>query len=462
MIQSQHISDANDRLATAMADAISKWQEWCHRRVDSYVSLGGDRGRVHHSMDCTPPPDPAFSLDANQRSRSINEVFGQAIIPIAIVKKDALHEFDSRLPNGESMPILGKSENIRIAFGILRFLYQQALELDELPDALSLALERIVGSSADSKSIADELVDHGVIEGSKVIDAELLKQKPYIVELTKDLSTGFILCGVIPVDLLGERIVLKISYLWKFDSLHRFKTNTKVAITGRRSLRLPMTGCNHTKSYHLEFRVPDGARCIGMKLPASDGVESTDGTADPDHSKFKVGGPTIHLISSYEKPPEFQEAWAELAIASDASYWTAVISTTMTSILLGILYRAGDIASIQSALNVQLLLAIPAVLIGLMSAKDNHSLSSGITIPHQIALVASATILIFVALVWGLSTTVDDRKLVAGVGAILALCLGCLVLLRRYFGPLRRVAKVLYYGANRPPLSVELKWREEL
>lgn len=462
MIQAQSVFDSSDILARAMADAISKWQQWCHRRVDSYVPLDSDRGRVYHSMDCTPPPDSAFSLDADQRTRDIDDVHGQAIVPIAIVKKDALHEFDSRLPSGEPMPILGKRENVRIAFDVLKYLYGQALEMNELPENLLSALMKIVGNSKDAEVVANDLVQHGMIDGSKVIDAEKLKQKPLIVELTMDLSTGFILCGVVPVNLLGERVVLKISYLWKFDSLHRMKTNSKVVASGRRSLRLPMTGCNHTNSYHMEFRVPAGASCIGMKLPDADEEDSAVGTYEVDRRKFDAQGSTIHLIASYDKPPAIQEAWVELTMNRDSSYWTAIASSVITSILLGLLYFSTDSAIAQSASNIQLLLAVPAVLLGLMSTKSNHSLSSAFAIPHQIVLVACATILIFVALAWSLSSCTRPRELVLGVGALAALCLCLFVLLRRYFGWLRRAAKIVYYGLNRPSMSVESKWREQL
>lgn len=62
------VVDPDWKLAEAMASAVLGWNEWCHRRQDSYIPLEQDRGQVQHSVDCTPMRDPSFALNPELRS----------------------------------------------------------------------------------------------------------------------------------------------------------------------------------------------------------------------------------------------------------------------------------------------------------------------------------------------------------------------------------------------------------
>src|SRR5690606_33346117 len=96
------------------------WREWCFRRVDSIHPDVGERGRVRHSMDCIPPPDPWLAYEPRQRRHTkFARVKGHVIVPLVFISKGPMRELDAVDTAGQPMPLLGIGENVQLAVAML-------------------------------------------------------------------------------------------------------------------------------------------------------------------------------------------------------------------------------------------------------------------------------------------------------------------------------------------------------
>jgi hypothetical protein len=100
-------------------DAVMRWREWVHRRVESVQPLDGDRGRIRHSIDCTPPPDARLAYDPRERRRRLSRVEGDAIVPLAMVAKGPMRHLDATGSDGRALPLLTMNDGQEIALSVL-------------------------------------------------------------------------------------------------------------------------------------------------------------------------------------------------------------------------------------------------------------------------------------------------------------------------------------------------------
>ena len=456
--------DPEQALVAAMADAILSWNSWCHRRKDSYIPIDEDRGRVHHSMDCTPVLDTRFAADPGLRGSEYIEQEDQALLPVAIVQKSSLQEFDARSASATALTILTHRQSTELSAGILAYCLLSVENLVLDARGMMAAITEIVGSSDDAGLIAGQLIEQGTYDGVRVLDPELLIMQGQLPELIRNLSTGFLLCVLIPFRDLGRRIIIKVSYLWEFRIVgNRFGSFIK----GRRSLRLPMTAASDTQSYHIELRLPSNVRCLGMSIPGSIGLRIDEQGRQafaiaPDHEVATPTDTTLHLNGSYLLPPYRPDAWVELEGARNDAFWASMVGGLLVSLLcVAILSSAvrGNIVLGADSGAITLLLSIPAVVLGYVSTKADHSLGQPMTLVHRIALLAYAVALLGMA---AAPILVDDNLVVRDVwiaGTVLVVLVWVIMLLRLYAGLWHRLGYKLFFGNNPPAASFERDWR---
>lgn len=410
----EEILDQQDRLLEAMADAILNWRFWCHRRKDSYFPIDQDRGRFQHSMDCTPPPDASLALDPMERELHISEVQGQAIVPIAIVEKQTLIEFDLHGAGGNSLPVLTMNQNVALSSRLLLHLFSR-YGLVRNYGKLQIALTQVVSDDSESVAVAMRLLSSGEYEGVSVLRSEMLNAEELLPELLKSLAKGFLLCAVVPAELLGQRTIFKMSYLWGFISEGQSRwifldgQRWWNSFKGRRSLRLPMTAASDTQSYHIELRVPDNVRCLGMSIPGSimpedvrQGTYELEQFTDIETRDIEIrahSSPSVHLHASYFVPPVRTEAWVEVEGARNSLFWASCVGGTLVVVLgvmLTFLVHGQAIVGGQ-ARSVSLLLSAPALFLGFVSAQGDHTLGMPISIGHRLALLGYALCLFCMA-----------------------------------------------------------------
>ena len=110
-------------LGLALAHMLGQPQEWVSRRVDRLSVVGYARTRREVSVDFTLPAHPGLVGPGGSR-----------LVPLALVAKQVIVDFDLRDDTGRALPLLGTEDNGRAAWSLL---CQTALAVvDALPDGL--------------------------------------------------------------------------------------------------------------------------------------------------------------------------------------------------------------------------------------------------------------------------------------------------------------------------------------
>lgn len=467
----KHLDSHRRSRALSSLIVLLNWQSWCHRRVDKYMPMDSYRGRVQHSLDCTLPTDLIdFCGPESVSGEGRCGTALQVIVPVAMAKKSTFLELDAKSADGTSLPVLTKTENEEISADVLEFLYFSILDKsNDMPNAtknvLRLALRKIVGDDPEAEAIAQELLTFGRFESMQLFDPKLIEGENAIQAFTKNLARGFLLCVVAPKNAVGQRVLIKVSYMWKFYSEPR-RMKSRTVISGRRSLRLPMTGASDTGSYHIEIRLPESVICKGMRIPAPElgtGTENQRVHYQSDNCELRdTSAPTVHLSTSYAQPPETDPtAWLELGGAKTYLFWAAMIGGAFVSLMCWALWSFSEQLQSSSAYSgvIALFVTFPALILGLVSIREDHTLGREIAVGYRIALLSQGLVLFAAAGAPLVMKNIESLQVTWLVCAVVASLLWALIFLRQFWGPIRRASRTIYYGHNKPELSLEQEWR---
>ena len=352
----------------ALSDVIFQWSGWVFRRVDSFHTSYGARGRIKHSIDAIPPADPRLAYDEFEREyESFEEVKGQLMVPLAFIEKKPMRHFDATLSDGTAVPILGSGEVREVMTSTLVLLLTK--NGVEQTQALSKAMLELVSSSgADNRSKVECLLETGKWKGVPLWDPKKLKNQNDLglQELLLNLSTDFLLIGLIPASRAGVRQVLKFSYHWIVDVpnsgfLRRLGLSLLIAFrhsTFEISLRMHMPSA--AKSYHLEFHAPPELDIVKLSLP--DGEERFD--YQGNHSTDIRGLPVAHVYGKFNEAP-LEDAKVEVSVPRFKGVWlTAFLASLLTTMVFALaLLLPGAMATLERVGGnaATLMLAIPAL-----------------------------------------------------------------------------------------------------
>ena len=412
----------DDRTGEVVLDAVMRWPEWVHRRVESVQPLEGDRGRIRHSIDCTPPPDPRLAYDPGDRRRRLSRVEGDALVPLAMVAKGPMRQFDAVGSDGAALPLLTMSDGREIALHVLRW----ALGREGILPGPSIdrALRAIVGPRGPRLTAQiDALVTGGRwgadrLWGDGAVSLELS-------DLIRDLGSNFLLVALVPATQLGRRQVVKFSFHWSVqlpaDASVGARLTRPLAAFGLRTttLAVPMMNASDTESYHLEFRTPPELDCISLSLAGSSSETATDTSGQAiahAHGRFETG----HAAT----------AEVELLVRRRGAWratWGAAVVTAIVSVLAVALPGAAEVLRDSGNGGSALMLAAPALLIGLAAARRESSLSSWLLSPLRSVTIGFALGLFAMAgsIVGGLTSPWIDLLwwAMAAVSSVVALVL---------------------------------------
>jgi len=392
---SRKAEKAESQLGEALLDAIVGWSDWCHRRVDSIHPLEGERGRLRHSMDCSPPPEPRLAFDpAERRKRRIQDVDGLIIVPLARVVKGAMRHLDASDSRGNPLPLLGSSETTALAVAILgRALHTQDIKMTP---ALRVVLAELAGPLRPpfSDSIAKALAETGSWHGVEFWKRRVLPED--VVELLQGFEQDFLLSGLIPAEDAGRRQVLKFSFHWSIDPEPILWRLLRPAVSfglANRSVEITMTAPRDTRSYHLEFQTPPELRCRKLQLPDSPG--QVLGFAATDTS----GAPVAHVHHAYTSRPR-GNARIELSVPPGGAWTASFLACVVTAIVfwLAILLPGAQAALLSSSGSAAaILLAAPAVFMGLLAARAESALAAWMLNPLRTLMLVCSLLLFSMA-----------------------------------------------------------------
>lgn len=391
---------ADQRVGEALLDAAAAWREWCFRRVDSIHPDVGERGRVRHSMDCIPPPDPWLAYEPGERRHArFSRVKGHVIVPLVFISKGPMRELDAVDSEGRPMPLLGIGENVELAVEMLECaLRRQGIEpSDELRDTL-----RAVAGPAPPDGPTPRAVAEALVHGRRWHDGKAFWEHDIDREIQRSIrefADSFLLCGLIPAEQAGRRQVLKLAFHWRVEPGPAEST-----LTGRlsrpvrrlfaglravaRSIELPMNAPSDARSYHLEFQTPAELDCGELRLPAAAGVPPAGALVDG------TGQPVAHVHAHYDLPP-VDSARAKLVTPRRGPWTHAFLASLTTAVffVLGAVLPGGMGALQTSGAADALLLAIAAVVIARAAGRRESALSAWSLGPLRFILFVHSAVL---------------------------------------------------------------------
>jgi len=282
-----------NEIHSALGDAIVGFQLWIHRRVESVHFHSGERGTRRVSLDCTPPPDPRLAENEDERKLySVEDVRGSMILPIALMSKAPLRNFDLVDSAGMPIPILTRDQTAPLVVGaVFDLLQRQSVVLSKVCNE---ALQEIIeGDPISAAHVAKTLVHTGLYQKVLVVDVE--KADAIVKRLIENLASNFVMLCAIPSASAGVRTILKWSNNWHIDPTEidwTFRLRTALGYDYV-ELRLPIAGAEDTSSYHLEVNLPEDLGSSGLQLPSSPDSTSmvvSDNTQNPiAHAHARYG-----------------------------------------------------------------------------------------------------------------------------------------------------------------------------
>jgi hypothetical protein len=218
-------------IAAGFAALLTRQAAWRHRRVETIAVLSHEQVRRAVSVDFTVPTEHRDDVRLSER---------EWIVPLALLAKRPLVNFDLRAEDESSVPLLRADETQAIA----RELLYVMLEIDR--------------EEAADDPAAGELIERVLAAGPVDVTAELSELDarhggvPGFAALADRLSRGFLLCAVLGD--VSRRRVIKFAY------------DEPLARPARYAHFYDAPGCTEAASYHAEVAVPDELRARTTRL----------------------------------------------------------------------------------------------------------------------------------------------------------------------------------------------------
>jgi hypothetical protein len=225
-------------IGAGFAALLTRQSAWRHRRVETIAVLSHEQVRRAVSVDFTVPAEHRDDVRLSER---------EWIVPLALLAKRPLVNFDLRAEDESSVPLLRAEETQSIA----RELLYVMLEVDR-PEA------------ADDP-LAGELIERVLGVAPVDVTAELAELDarhdglPGFAALADRVSRGFLLCAVLGD--VSRRRVIKFAY------------DEPLARPARYAHFYDAPGCTEAASYHADVAVPDELRARTTRL-----VDNVTGT----------------------------------------------------------------------------------------------------------------------------------------------------------------------------------------
>lgn len=416
-VPTQVAGSSVSHIAAVTLALLAEPRNWIHRRREQLVLLDRSRSQRRVSVDFTLPPLPV--------PEGKDEQTPTPVVPISLVTKNVLMDFDIRGESGEVLPLLTRRDNQAIAAEVLHILGKEILEaepssaidqdfcmiagfeLHKTTDATenTVATARPV-SVRESKEAALRFERANVGDGA---DAERsgLWRNPLMQRFLREFATEFLLFAVLTPK-VGERRVVKFNYEapsvvrppksrlgFPLTALYVVVRAIRIArsfgaYTGIFSLHLSTNAQSaiDAESYHFEVDVPSELRITRARLLAS-----------ANNRRWTLSSATAidraHLYASgLSRETEMRiSVRIALGLKASALVWAAFLSGAITTLLLSDEGLNQHLQAIKSsgagATGVALLVVLPAVVAALLAPRE-HRLVQDLFIGLRLVILALA------------------------------------------------------------------------
>ncbi|WP_147440442.1 hypothetical protein [Mycetocola tolaasinivorans] len=319
---------------------------------------------------------------------------GLMMVPLAFIVKGPMRHLDAFDSDGRSLPLMGSRETSTLIIqAVLHVLHRSGVKDSR---ALRTAVEELVANEGTTNlEKTRNLIVSGKWGETEIWDRGLPLEDS-VQRFLQNLSTDFVLIALIPAELAGRRQVLKFSYHWVIPPRKwaTFIMDIGVAV-GLANLKvgLPMHMPAGTRSYHLEFQTPPELDIRALSLPADPAINNATTSVDSS------GIPVAHVHHSYTRVPA-GDAHAQLRVPMRGLWTSAVLAALLTTtVFILALNVDGAISKLtdEGGNAAALFLAAPAVFIGFLVARTEHTFSSRVLNPLRAMLIVCALLLFAMA-----------------------------------------------------------------
>lgn len=346
--------------ATKTLQLLADPARWTHRRVEHLVFVDDQTVRRAVSVD--------FEVPA--------ELTGVPI-PLALLRKRPLVDFDLRDEGGRALPMLTRRQNGRIASEVL-LAAAEAVTGEALGDDLVADLLRVSTAAPEEA----EAVLEGLRAGARGTEGAALLGDPGFETLAFELARSFLLLVEIPPD--GVRRVLKFAYAEPFG----WRTALPERMSWRAAgVEIDVPAVARGGSYHFEIQAPEGLEIAWAGLLAFGG-----GGAFEEHVVEEKGLTRVHLYLA--DVPYGADGVAGVWLRTPGrgflrQAWLSGLATTLSLLLLTLLApQLGETAGGTSAI----LLAAPGFLSLFAARPGEHGMLSRLLLGVRAVLLVQAAV----------------------------------------------------------------------
>jgi len=248
-------------VAVAVLQLLIRMQQWVHRRVESVVFQDGQSITRKVSIDFTVPEQaPVVRAGRDMPVR---------LVPLAVMRKKTLVNFDLRDEEGRAVPHLELRQNQMLSATLLLAWAEECLQERPGP-ALERDLRAIVAGDEQSRAAAYHRMRHAFWGDGDVEQRRVLHDCPAFGLVLEQLNGYFLLLVGIEGEFPDHRII-KVSYDEQRPSRRRLGPWARFsARMGWRPTTyvLPAPSVTNGQSYHLHVSAPEGVDIVDAILVA--------------------------------------------------------------------------------------------------------------------------------------------------------------------------------------------------
>ncbi|NQW87508.1 MULTISPECIES: hypothetical protein [unclassified Frigoribacterium] len=265
-----------DNFGQALLWALTNSSAWHHRKVESLRLLDGPQSRRRVSLDLTVPNDDRLLV-----APSISGAEEQIFVPLALVQKARLQDFDAAYDGSTPLPIADTSLNGKCADLAVRAAWE--LETGRTPskDEKHIIRRIIFGRASDKLNLR---VANFLQTGTwGEIHADISGLGALTTSLLENLAANFILAGLVPAESRGKHAIIKYSAHWELvgvQKTERFPRWDRYLCSlgwGASPLEIQLNDIGLVpESYHLEVHAPKGLFNERLTLQIGERVIGSD------------------------------------------------------------------------------------------------------------------------------------------------------------------------------------------
>lgn len=426
-----------DDCGSSLARAILGWSDWVVRRVEK-MKFRDDRSVNRQiSVDLVVRSDaPVFEAQGEDTRRFW-------LVPISIMRRKTLVNFDLHDEKGNSLPLPGLRLTQHLDESMLWATARSELREDLAEDTAEFIHDVIVG---ELKDVQVRVGSYSRGEGPEQI--QKLRGKPGVFDaLFRRLSYHFVLYSFVEIDKGRRHRIIHMStdeplaLYYRKPGLPTPEEQNKAGPSdgmayerGRRvkwchphqlgaslgliptKIRFPVPAAENAASFHFEVEAPPGVDIVEASMLAgsphetddSEVTDETGGTSKSDrHVSFdrvKLRLPTVGLHVAAVPNGSSSRAQVYLQVAVRGWYATMAVSCIVTFILLYVIWRHLGTSQVNTSDLVALLVAAVAAVATLITQGEFEGIAGRLLgLPRVLAgieallLLAATTLFLFTA-----------------------------------------------------------------